>query len=152
HACGARGDRIDWLIKVEGMTKAEALDTLHEWNGVVTAEQVRTDADKLNFALGIWNAALPLAGSIGERYLAETRGIDTSKLPPSIHETLRFHPHCVFGAHGNCPCIVALMRDPLTDAPVGVHRIGLEQTNGVIAKIDRMALGRMGVVKLWPTN
>jgi hypothetical protein len=44
------------------------------------------------------------------------------------------------------------MRDALTDAPVGIHRIGLEQVNGKINKIDRMALGRMGVVKLWPLN
>jgi hypothetical protein len=152
HACHARGDRIDWLMKVEGMTRAEAMDALHEWSGPTTAEQARSAEDKLEFALSVWNAALPLAGSIGERYLAETRAIDVGKLPPTIHEALRFHPHCVFGAHGHRPCIVALMCDPLTDAPVGVHRIGLEQTNGIVAKIDRMALGRMGVVKLWPLN
>jgi hypothetical protein len=95
---------------------------------------------------------LPLAGSVGERYLTETRAIDVGKLPPTIHEALRFHPHCVFGAHGYRPCIIALMRDPLTDAPVGVHRIGLEQENGTIIKLGRMALGHMGVVKLWPLN
>jgi putative DNA primase/helicase len=44
------------------------------------------------------------------------------------------------------------MRDPMTDAPVGIHRIGLALDNGAIIKIDRMALGRMGVVKLWPAN
>jgi len=152
HACHARGDRIDWLTKVEGMTRVEAMDALHEWSGPATPEQTRSAKDKLEFALSIWNAALPLAGSIGERYLAETRAIDVSKLPSTIHEALRFHPHCVFGAHGHRPCIVALMCDPLTDAPVGVHRIGLEQANGAIAKIDRMALGRMGAVKLWPLN
>jgi hypothetical protein len=152
HACHARGDRIDWLMKVEGMTRAEAMDALHEWSGPATAEQARTAEDKLEFALSIWNAALPLAGSIGERYLAETRAIDVSKLPPTIHEALRFHPHCIFGAHGHRPCIVALMRDPLHDAPVGVHRIGLEQMNGAITKIDRMALGRMGTVKIWPNG
>ena len=44
------------------------------------------------------------------------------------------------------------MRDPASDAPIGVHRIGLAQTNGKITKIDRMALGQMGVVKIWPAN
>ena len=44
------------------------------------------------------------------------------------------------------------MRDPATDAPVGIHRIGLAQENSAIIKLDRMALGRMGVVKLWPMN
>jgi len=152
HACHARGDRIDWLTKVEGMTKAEAMDALHNWSGAVTAEQERSAEEKLEFALGIWNAALSFIGSIGERYLSETRKIDISKLPSAIHEVLRFHPHCIFGAGTYAPCIVALMRDPLTDAPVGVHRIGLQQINGAIAKLNRMALGRMGVVKLWPLN
>jgi DNA polymerase len=152
YGCGARGDRIDWLTKVEGMTRAEAMDALHEWSGPATPEQTHSAENKLEFALGIWNAALPLADSIGERYLAETRGIDVGKLPPTIHEALRFHPDCIFGAGTHRPCIVALMRDPLTDAPAGVHRIGLAQENGAIIKIDRMALGRMGVVKLWPVN
>jgi Toprim domain len=47
------------------------------------------------------------------------------------------------------PVHVALMRDPLTDAPTGIHRIGLDPTGN---KLDRMALGRMGVVKLWPVD
>jgi CHC2 zinc finger/Toprim domain len=150
--CGAHGDRIDWLTKVEGMTKAEAMDALHDWSGVVTADQKQSAEEKLDFALSVWNAALPLIGSIGERDLAETRKIDVSKLSSTIHEALRFHPNCVFGAGIKRPCIVALMRDPLTDAPVGVHRIRLEQANGRVTKIDRMALGRLGVVKLWPLN
>ena len=152
YGCGAHGDRIDWLTKVEGMTKAEAMDALHNWSGPATTEQVHRAEDKLDFALSVWNAALPLAGSIGERYLAETRGIDVGKLPPTIHEALRFHPHCVFGAGAHRPCIVALMRDPVTDAPVGIHRIGLAQENGNIIKLGRKALGRMGVVKLWSAN
>jgi hypothetical protein len=44
------------------------------------------------------------------------------------------------------------MRDPVTDAPVGIHRIGLSETNAKIDKLDRKALGRMGVVKLWPLD
>jgi len=44
------------------------------------------------------------------------------------------------------------MRDPVTGAPVGVHRIGLKHENGAVLKIDRRALGRLGVVKLWPIN
>jgi Toprim domain len=44
------------------------------------------------------------------------------------------------------------MRDPVTDVPVGIHRIGLTEVNGKIDRIRRMALGRMGVVKLWPLN
>jgi hypothetical protein len=152
HACRARGDRLDWLMRVEGMTRAEALDALHDWSGPVTAELKQTADEKLDFVLGIWNAAQPLHGTVGERYLAETRGIEVGKLTPAINDALRFHPHCVFGAGTYHPCIIALMRDPVTDAPVGIHRIGLAQENGNIIKLDRKALGHMGVVKLWAMN
>jgi DNA polymerase bacteriophage-type len=150
HACRARGDRVDWLTRVEGMTKAEAMNALHDWCGPTTAKLKQSAEEKLDFVLGIWNAAQPIAGTLGERYLAETRGIDVSKLPPTIHEALRFHPNCVFGARTHRPCLVALMRDPTTDVPVGIHRIGLALANDAVSKLDRMALGRMGVVKLWP--
>jgi DNA polymerase len=152
HACHARGDRLDWLMQVESMTKTEALAALQDWHGPVTAELEQNAEQKLDFALSIWTAAVPLQGSIGERYLAETRGIDVGKLPATIHEALRFHPHCVFGARAHRPCLIALMRNPVTDAPVGIHRIGLELVNGRVVKLERMALGRMGVVKIWPTN
>ena len=139
-------------MQVEGMTRAEAIVTLQDWSGPILTEQCRDIEARVAFALEVWNAASPLAGSIAERYLANTRGIDISKLPPTIHETLRFHPRCVFGSRTYKPCLVALMRDPVTDTPIGIHRIGLAQDNGAITKIDRMALGRMGVVKLWPAN
>ena len=150
--CGRRGDRVEWLTQVEGMTKAEAIAALQDWSGPVSIDQQRDVAARCAFALEIWNAAQPLTGTIAERYLSETRGIDVGKLPPTIHEALRFHPRCVFGARTYQPCLIALMRDPVADAPIGVHRIGLAVENGTVIKLDRMALGRMGVVKLWPMN
>jgi len=152
HGCHKSGDRIDWLMQVEGMTRAEAMETLYSWDAPPTPEQQQSEDEKLAFVRGIWNATQPLAGTIGERYLAEARAIDVSKLPPTIKSVLRFHPSCVFGAGERHPCIVALMRDPLTDAAIGVHRIGLRQENGAIHKVDRKALGHMGVVKLWPAH
>ena len=152
HACGARGDRLDWLMQVEGMTKAEAIVTLQDWPGPISTRQQRDIAARVAFALELWNAASSLRGTIAEHYLAETRGIDIGKLPPTIDEALRFHARCVFGSRTYKPCLIALMRDPVTDTPVGIHRIGLAQDNGTITKIDRMALGRIGVVKLWSMN
>jgi DNA polymerase len=152
YGCGARGDRVEWLTRVEGMTKAEAIAALQDWSGPTSTDQQHDVATRCAFALEIWNAAQPIADTIGERYLSETRAIDVSKLPPTIHEALRFHPRCVFGARTYQPCLIALMRDPVTDAPIGVHRIGLAQEDGIVIKLDRMALGRMGVVKLWPMN
>jgi hypothetical protein len=150
--CGEHGDRIDWLMRVEGMTKTEAVAALQDWSGPASTEQQHDIAARTAFALQIWDAAQPLSGTIGERYLAETRGIDISKLPPTIHEALRFHPRCAFGVRVYHPCLVALMRDPETDTPLGIHRIGLAVENDKIIKLDRKALGRMGVVKLWPVN
>jgi DNA polymerase len=151
HACGARGTRLEWLLEVEGLTREEALGALRDWHGAPAAAQKPDAGEKLDFALGISDAAGPLRGTIGERYLAETRGIDVSKLPATIHDALRFHPNCAF-REGRHPCVIALMRDPATDAPVGIHRIGLVQAHGAITKLDRRALGRMGVVKLWPVD
>jgi DNA polymerase len=150
--CGEHGDRLDWLMRVEGMTKVEAIITLQDGSGPISVRQQQDIEARVAFALEVWNGAQPLAGSIAERYLAETRGIDVSKLPPTIHEALRFHPRCVFGSRTYKPCLIALMRDPVTDTPIGIHRIGLAQENGSITKIDRMALGRMGMVKIWPAN
>ena len=152
YGCGERGDRIDWLTRVEGMTRAEAIAALQDWSGPASSEQRHDTSERVAFALRLWSAALPLAGTLGERYLGETRGIDVAQLPPTIHEALRFHPSCPFGARARHPCIVALMRDPQMDVPIGIHRIGLELVNDKVSKLDRMALGRMGLVKLWPSG
>jgi hypothetical protein len=150
--CGERGGRMDWLMRVEGMSKSEAIAALQDWSGPVTIDQQQDVASRTALAKDIWLAAQPLTGTIGERYLSETRGIDIGKLPPTIHNALRFHPRCVFGARAVHPCIIALMRDPVTAVPIGIHRIGLAVEHGAVVKLDRMALGRMGVVMFWPMN
>jgi hypothetical protein len=152
YGCGAHGDRVDWLMQVDGLTKAEAIAALQDWTGPILHEQRQDIEARVDFARQTWNAAEPLLGSIGEHYFANTRGIDIGKLPPTIHDVLRFHSHCAFGARTCCPCILALMRDPMTNVPVGIHRMGLMEVNGKVDRIRRMALGRMGVVKLWPLN
>jgi hypothetical protein len=90
--------------------------------------------------------------SIAERYLDVARGIDITKLPGDIHHSLRFHPNCVFGPGAHLPCLIALMRDPMTDEAVGIQRIALEHRDGKIEKVGRRMLGRAGVVKLWPAG
>jgi DNA polymerase len=153
--CGEHGDRIDWLTRVEGMPRMEAIAAIQDWTPPARAAPTPSAAEpkvnKIAAALSLWNAAEALRGSMGERYLGETRGIDVSKLPADIHASLRFHSRCPFGAE-TAPCIVALMRDPGTDAPTGIHRIGLKIVDGRVEKLDRKALGAMGVVKLWPAD
>jgi DNA polymerase len=150
--CGEQGSRLDWLTRVEGMTAAEAITTIKDWSGVPNAAPQNGDAqaEKLAFIKSIWTSAQPLRGSMAERYLDQTRHIDVTKLSKDIHRSLRFHPHCVFGPGTHLPCLIALMRDPLTDEPVGIQRTALEQLNGKIEKIDRRMLGRAGALKLWP--
>jgi Toprim domain len=58
----------------------------------------------------------------------------------------------VFGPGAHIPCLLALMRDPLTDEPCGIQRIALEHRDGRIEKVDRRMLGHAGVVKIWPAG
>lgn len=150
--CGEHGDRIDWLTKVEGMTKAEAVNHIKDWPAapVRVVQNGDNDANKLAFIKSIWIAAKPIKGTIAERYLDETRHIDVTKLPEDIYHSLQFHPRCVFGSGTYLPCLIALMRDPVTDEPVGIQRIALEDRDGTIVKLDM--LGHAGVVKIWPAG
>jgi hypothetical protein len=150
--CGERGSRLDWLTRVEGMTATEAVNTLKDWPAtpMPMLQNGGAEVEKLAFVQSIWTSAQPLRGSIAEIYLDETRHIDVTKLPEDIHHSLRFHPRCVFGSGTYLPCLIALMRDPISDEPVGIQRIALERRNGRIEKLERRMLGCAGVVKLWP--
>jgi DNA polymerase len=147
HACGARGSRLDWLMWVEMRSRSQAIAAMMDWCGPSNEEAL--NSEKIDYALSCWKSAVSLTGTLGERYLADKRGIDVSKLPSSINEALRFHPRCVFG-DSYAPCVVALMRDAVTDTPIGVQRIGLAVDHeGKVTKLERRALGHKGVVKLW---
>jgi len=153
YGCGEHGSRLDWLTRAERMTVTEAVNFIKDWPSAPAhvPQNGNDEAEKLAFIKSIWISAQPLRGSMAERYLDETRHIDVTKLPEDIHHSLRFHPNCVFGSSTQ-HCLIALMRDPLTDEPVGIQRTALEQVNGKIEKIDRRMLGRTGVVKLWPVG
>ena len=151
--CGAWGDHVDWLVRVEGLEYDHALDIVDNWDGpVIPRSQTRDaeeDARRTTSALKWWDAAKPIAGTLAARYLADVRGIDLDALPAGIDDSLRFHPHCIFGPGAMHPCLLALMRDPISDAPTGIQRIALTTD---AQKIDRMMFGPSGVVKLWPAG
>ena len=102
---------------------------------------------KRAYALRLWEEARPLAGTLAARYLSDTRKIDLAALPTDIGGVLRFHARCPFGTGIYNPCLVALMRNAITDAPTGIQRIALTPD---AHKIGRRMLGKSGVVKLWP--
>jgi DNA polymerase bacteriophage-type len=146
--CGAHGDATDWLMLVEGMTRAQARRHLAAWNGPRVARREDDEDERRDYALRLWGQSRPIAGTTAARYLSKIRGIDLAALPPNIDDVLRFHPRCPFaGSHH--PCLIALMRNATTDAPTGIHRIGLTSD---ARKIDRHMLGCAGVVKLWPAG
>jgi DNA polymerase I-like protein with 3'-5' exonuclease and polymerase domains len=152
--CNAWGDHIDWLVKVEGLDYREAREVLDHWDGPVftrsNAVDAKQDAQRTAYALHWWDAAREIEGTLAARYLRDVRGINLDVLPADIGErALRFHPHCVFGAVFKHPCLLALMRDPVSGAPSGIQRIAL---NANAEKIDRMMLGMAGVVQIWPAD
>jgi hypothetical protein len=98
-------------------------------------------------ALELWREAQPIAGTLAEQYLVQVRRIDLS-VPPA---DLRFHPHCDFGID-KAPCLIALMRDALSDEPTGIHRIRLSPDVFMGGKVQRRALGKRSMVKLWPAG
>jgi DNA polymerase len=149
--CGEHGDRIDWLTRGEGLSHDEAIALIRDWDGPMTPRSPRQDpVIKQARALELWMQAVPIAGTLAERYLGETRGIDVTKLPANADESLRFLARCPFGPGSLQPCLLALMCDPESDQPIGIQRIALELRAGRVCKIDRFALGRTGVIKLWP--
>jgi hypothetical protein len=148
--CGEHGDRIDWLTRGEGLSHEEAIALIWDWDGPVAPRQP-TEESKTARALELWTQGVPIAGTLAERYLRETRGIDVTGLPANS-DNLRFLARCPFGTGPLRPCLLALMRDPENDQPTGIQRIALELHEGRVRKIDRFALGPIGAIKLWPAG
>jgi len=148
--CGVHGNQLDWLMQTENVDRNLARQMLESWDGprhIIQASD-NSEAD-LTFALRLWEEARPIAGTLAARYLSEARKIDLAALPANIDEALRFHARCPFGPGNRNPCLLALMRNPTTDAVTGIQRIGLTAD---ARKIDRRMLGRRGTVKLWPAG
>jgi hypothetical protein len=108
------------------------------------------DAARTAKALKLWDEAGELSNTLAARYLAR-RGI--TQLPPNVHDSLRFHPKVIFGKDEAdqwrfVPCLLALVRNVITDQPQAVHRIGLTPDGD---KLERLALGPIagGACKLW---
>jgi phage/plasmid primase-like uncharacterized protein len=151
-----KGDVIGFTMWCDGIEFPEAVgrlaNTPREKRRTPRREKKqRDDASRIASALHWWNEAAPIDGTIGIAYLERERGI--VEPPPDVHEVLRFHPRCIWGQDvaGQWlyqPCILCLLRDVITDAPTGVHRIALHADGKLIG---RKALGRKkgSAVKLW---
>jgi len=162
--CGAHGDAFAWVQHCTGGTFREAVNTLAEDTGmempfpdddafelpksapppeVALSEVDDAAAMQRNqdFARRLWSEALPAPGTLVETYLA-SRCI---WMTPEASR-LRFHPACPRKGE-RLPAMVALMVDPLTFAPVGVHRTFLRRDgSGKADGVAKMMLGKAGVI------
>ena len=97
--------------------------------------------------------AMPIAGTLAERYLAETRRIDVAGLPANISDRLRFHrPLPVRTRAASDPACSRLCATQRATNRSASTASRLSCQNGRVCKVDRFALGRIGAVKLWPSG
>jgi len=134
--CGAHG----WVEEDLGLDSA-----------ALAACTPQDDGQTLARGLKLWDESEPIARTLAARYLTDIRKLDLTVLTNNIDAVLRFHSRCPFGANGaRHPCLLALFRDVESDAPAGIHRIGLTPN---AEKIKRLTLGRWAnprAIKLWP--
>jgi hypothetical protein len=96
----------------------------------------KAESGRIAIALRTWSEAVPMAGTLAERYFIGHRKLDVGHLSEVCH-ALRWH--------AGIRAVVGLMTDPVSGQPTGVHRTFLDNDG---AKIERKMLGRQGVVRL----
>ncbi len=97
-------------------------------------------------ALRIWDAARSITATLAERQLANVCRVDVNRIT-DVGDVLRFEPCCPLGS-SELPCLVALVRDVITDEPKAIICIALD---GAGQKIAQHVLGPKegGAIKLW---
>ena len=103
---------------------------------IAPAEDKATSEQRGEIAQKLWKELKPLTGTLGWRYFTEHRGL---QIGINLDHALRYH--------SLYRMVVALMTDPLTNEPCGVHRTFL---NADGSKRERKMLGRQGVVRVSP--
>ena len=101
---------------------------------LVSLTIMKPDSERLRYGA----KSLPIDGTVAERYLRQTRGLD---IPDDLAGVLRFHSLCPFGPGVRHASLVALFRDIVSNEPCAIHRIALRPD---ATKIDRKMLGACG--------
>jgi hypothetical protein len=155
RGCGKGGDVLDLVMHLDGVGLRDAVATLtrsplerfHAQPAPLpppTPKPVPAPFTDARQAVSLWESATPIAGTLAESYLRETRRLT---LPPHVSpRVLRFHPRVWFSDKVNFgpawhPCLVALYRGLVTDEPRAVMRTALTADG---RKIGRAALGSVG--------
>jgi hypothetical protein len=100
-------------------------------------------ADHVEYALELFDAAERLQSSLAERYLTRLGLV----LPDDVHDVLRLHPACSFGA-SVLPYLIALVQDSQTNEPVAVHLTALSEDATAIERKTVGGIDCFSVVKL----
>jgi putative DNA primase/helicase len=167
--CGACGDLIDWLMRTRQLTFGEAVRYLAQNISAGQANHCPVSRPKPTPAphnptagrfLRCWNEGLDPAGTIVQTYLRSRGELGVPDGAP-----IRFHPRCQRGSYDlpggpeYWPAMLALMTDPITGQPVGLHRTYLLPDGSGKAPVTmrgravlkpKMILGTWGVVRLAP--
>ncbi len=151
HEVGQGGDAIDLICHLRRCSRKDAWLWAVAWLGQAPEPPppapARTAPRRPASDLWgvIWSTGRPAAESPVERYLA-SRGLELPAGAP-----LRFHAACPRGAEA-LPAMLALMVDPETGKPCGVHRTYLQPDGSGKADVSpaKMMLGDAGVMRLVP--
>ncbi len=141
--CAKGGDVIELVRHLDSCGFREAVRTLgvEERPDMPPPKPAQRPADhdvkaRMAKAGAIWREAIPIGGTLAERYLVETRKL---VLPPDVSpRVLRFHPRCPFGPGAFHPCLIGLFTTIVGGRPIAVHRTALTPD---ARKIDRRTLG-----------
>jgi hypothetical protein len=154
HEAGAGGDALDMVRHFRGGSIGEALAWSKSWLGGDTPQpqpSPQTPAERNNARKNsgmwreVWHEGQAAGRSLVETYLA-SRGLDLQAEAP-----LRFHPECPRG-RDRMPAMLALMTDPITNEPCGLHRTFLKSDGSGKANVEpaKMMLGQAGLIRISP--
>jgi putative DNA primase/helicase len=154
HSLGfveAAADLSAWLVDASDQPHTESQRAIRPAKAV-SRPVAKSEQEPLpEYGLALWNAAVALRGTVGERYLQQARGC----APSHPYGDLRYHPCVRHSPTGTSwPALIGGITDAITGELIGVHRTYLAPDGSRKAPIEpaRMNLGRKqgGVIRLWP--
>jgi hypothetical protein len=140
----AYGWSLDWLA-IRRCSRTDALPQQLSRQERDRLSTPRPNTSNADFALRVWREGVTALGTPVEAYLTH-RGLILPDIAP-----IRFHAACPRGRDERLPAMLALMTDPLSGEPCGVHRTFLASDGrGKAGGQAKMMLGRAGVIRLVP--
>jgi hypothetical protein len=161
---GERGDLLDLIRREQNCSLPAACDYARELLGLPREDDAaarpkpkpeliepQNDADRIRYALRIFNEAVPIIDTPGEVYFVR-RGIDLGGVPDR-HSVVRWHPRCPWGEGGaRHPCIVAMWTDIVSVEPRAIHRRPISAEGEKLDRWKALGPSRDCVIRLWPND